>query len=316
MKHRFPILPAAAMGLAIGLASIPLLRPIASASADASASGESAKEPQESDKAQSLLSDSARAIAALDSANVKIRVRVDLFDQQFTGSGRYLQGDSTSRQFRLELKLQLGDSFSSVQQVCDGKTLWIRRQLDGPAKISKIDVQRAQDALRHPPATSTAVSAMPGLTPSVGGLGGIVRGLDRAFDFRWIAETKLGPTPMFVVYGVWKPAQLARMLPDQKAGIDSGGRVDLTKLHPHVPDHVVVYLDRVNVFPYRIEYRRSTTGDPAAAVRGQSTAKTLVSMELYESRFGSGVDSQEFVYTPGHEPVADETDEYLAGQGG
>src|SRR5262245_55173544 len=120
MRHRFPILPAAATGLFIGLACVPALRPIASAGVDAIAAGEASKSAVESDRAQSLLRDSARAIAALDSANVKIRLRVDLFDERLSGSGRYLQGDSSAGQFRLELKLPLGDSFSSVQQVCDG----------------------------------------------------------------------------------------------------------------------------------------------------------------------------------------------------
>ena len=58
------------------------------------------------------------------------------------------------------------------------------------------------------------------------------------------------------------------------------------------------------------------SGDPEAAISGRSSAKTLVSMEIHEARFGSGVDSQEFIFTPGREPVADETDAYLAGQGG
>ena len=311
MKHKLPILPAAALGLMMGLASIPLLRPMVSASQGASAQDATTNAATQTDQAQVLLRRSAASLASLDSASAKIRLRVDLFGQQLTGSGRYLQSDSMSRQFRLELKMPLGDSFSSVQHVCDGKTLWIRRQIEGPPAVSKVDLSKIDlEAAR-----SVGDPNVPLLTPAVGGLAGVLANLDRAFEFRWMAETTLGKAPLRAVYGTWKPSRLARLLPDQKAAIDAGRGVDLTKLPEHMPDHVVVYLGRDDMFPYRIEYRRTTDGDPAAAVRDTSTAKTQVSMELFEARFGSGVDRQEFVYTPGSTPVADETEAYLAGQG-
>lgn len=321
MKHKLPIFPAALLGLVIGIASIPLAWPIVSARAGASAVVATPSVIQESEVPSSLVRDAAATLAAQDSVNVKLRLRVDMFGQELKGSGRYLQGASLSRQFRFELKLQLGDSFSSVQQVCDGQSLWIRRQIDGPPTIAKVDLAKVDASIESAIVNGgIAGNAAPGDTPpmlipgagglAAGGLAGVLFGLDRAFDFREATDTTIGEVPMRAVTGTWKPSRLVRMLPDQKVAIEGGGKVDLTKLPLHMPDHVVVFLGRDDLFPYRIEYRRSKDGNPPAALDA-SPVSTMVSMELFEARFGSGVDSQEFIYTPGAAPVGDDTPAYL-----
>jgi hypothetical protein len=323
MKHKLPILSAIVLGLAIGLASIHLARPMLSATLGASAAASTTGVAAEIEPRQPLVRQAAASLAALESVNVKLRLRVDLFGQQLAGSGRYLQGASLSRKFRYELKLQLGDTFSSVQQVCDGQSLWIRRQIEGPPTVARVDLAKVDAAVDFSRVDASAPrdagpnAALPmlplgGRGLAAGGLAGVLLGLDRAFDFRTATEATIGDVPMRAVTGTWRPSRLARMLPDQKAAIEAGGRVDLSKLPVHMPDHVVVYLGRDDKFPYRIDYRRSTDGDPLAAAIDASTATTLVSMELFEARFGSAVDPQEFIYTPGSTPVADETAAYLA----
>jgi len=322
MKHKSPILPAAVLGVVIGIASIPLVWPIVSARAGASAVVATPGATHESDVPSSLVRDAAVTLAAEDSVNVKLRLRVDMFGQELKGSGRYLQGVSSSRQFRFELKLPLGDTFSSVQQVCDGQSLWIRRQIDGPPTIAKVDLAKVDASIELANANGgVAGNSAPAAGPSMlipgagglaaGGLAGVLFGLDRACDFREATDTTIGEVPMRVATGTWKASQLVRMLPDQKATIEAGGNVDLTKLPLHMPDRVVVYLGRDDLFPYRIEYRRSTGGNPPVALDA-SSANTMVSMELFEARFNSGVDPQEFIYTPGAAPVGDETPAYLA----
>jgi hypothetical protein len=107
--------------------------------------------------------------------------------------------------------------------------------------------------------------------------------------------------------GQWKAEHLARWLPDQRARIEEGKPALLDKLPPALPDHVVLLLGRDDLFPYRIEYRRTAT----EATEAGETDPILVAIDLYDVRFDQPLDERLFEFEPGPMPWTDETDRYL-----
>lgn len=262
---------------------------------------------------KSLLERSIDSLESYQSVTAKLRQRIDLFDQQLVGSGSYQQGPAADHTFRLELRTQVGERVSTLQHVSDGKTLWIYRQLFDEGKLSKVDLRRV----------SAALSKRAGVTPGVGasqwlGLGGLpmlLRSLNEHFQFDEPAEDQLGKLPVWRLTGSWQPKYLARFLPDQKAAIEAQEPVDLSKLRPEIPDEVVLYLGRDDLFPYRLDYLRQKEGLTSAALRGASGAEPLVTLEVFEVRVNAPLEASSFNYQPAAQPVPDVTQEYLRALG-
>ena len=158
--------------------------------------------------------------------------------------------------------------------------------LDLPQAVRRDDVDA--DRRRARTRVLQEVAAAPGRDPAatlpgLGGLSRLLRGLDANFRF---TTAELGRVkqpvkylPVWKLEGGWRPAQLVRLLPQQKAAIEQGKPVDTTRLPKHLPDRVVLLLGQEDLFPYRIEYRRQV--DKKEAGEGEET-RSLVTMELYE----------------------------------
>ena len=273
--------------------------------------------PRESASSEPLAAEKLeRAIAAIESyqsVTAKLRQRIDLFDQQLVGSGTYLQGPAADHTFRLELRIQVGDRVSSLQHVSDGKTLWTYRQFFDEGKLTKVDLRRVIAAL----------SKQAGVTPGVGGtqwlgLGGLpklLRSLDEHFEFEELTEHRLGELPVWRLRGGWKTKHLAVLLPDQKTALEAGQPANLKKLRAELPDEVVLYLGRDDLFPYRIDYCRRSDGLASATLGEASSKRTLLTLEIFEVGLNVPLDASRFVYQPGATPVPDATGDYLLSLG-
>ena len=216
---------------------------------------------------------------------------------------------------RLELSTQIGDQVSSFLQVCDGKCLWTYRKLFDETTLTRVDAVRAMRVLQ-------AMAAAPGRDPAatlpgLGGLSRLLRGLDANFCF---TTAELGRVkqpvkylPVWKLEGGWRPAQLVRLLPQQKAAIEQGKPVDTTRLSKHLPDRVVLLLGQEDLFPYRIEYRRQV--DKKEASEGEET-RSLVTMELYEVNLNALAEPTRFLYNPGSMEPEDQTESFLLSLGG
>lgn len=247
----------------------------------------------------------AKAIAQLDqhsSISARLRQQVNLFGQHLKGSGIYVQkqGAFGHNLTRFELKMQLQDQVSTMLEVCDGEFLWATRELkngDSVHPMNKVDVQRV---LRARPAAGQG-GAIPRL--ALGGFSRFVQSLREGFKFDEIVEDTLGDLPVYRLHGVWRPAQLAQFLPEQKAAIEAGQGGDLKKMEQHVPDEVLVYLGADDLFPYRVEFRRD--GD------------LLVSCEVSELQLNAPLDPTQFQFDPGpkQEEIPDTTTQFLTQSG-
>jgi hypothetical protein len=247
------------------------------------------------------------AVDTQDSIAAKVRHRVELMGRPaLIGTGIYLQqGSGAQRMFRLELMLRTSLFASSVEHVCDGNQLWIFEELGGNKNLAVVDMSRLERARPK----SHGPPQPPGSLLTLAGLPKLLRGLQDAFVFSSVVESRLDDLRVLSIAGGWHPARLTQMLPDQKPTIESGGGVDLSKLASNLPDRVVLHVGFDDLFPYRIEYWRSEpdVDHKDAAPR----AKLIVVMELYEVQLGAAIDPARFAFRPGNIVPQDRTKEFL-----
>ncbi len=308
MKPRLPILTLA--GLLLGLTAIFAQTPPFDVEPipDVTVELPNLRDREASKSGNRLMADAMAAVSTQTSIIAKIRQRTDLFGHELVGTGTYQQlGVGSDQRLRLELKVQVADRVTSLQQISDARFLWIRNDLGGDVQLSRIDLDKVRRALaKHEGKTAPNPGAQ---WPALGGLPKLLRGLNENFDFGKPRRTQLSDIPVWTVEGTWRREKLAGLLPDQKDDILAGRPARLDELPEHLPDSVSVVLGQDDLFPYRIQYHRHAAA--GGAVDPSSPSKVIVSLELYEVLLGEPIDPLRFVYKPGDQLVADRTDRFL-----
>lgn len=261
---------------------------------------------------QELVSQAAQRLLLLPGIEAKTRQRVSIFGQQLVGSGTYLQLASGPRlMLRLDLKLQVAAQATSLQQISDGDTFWVRRSQGDTTSLSRVNLRRLREAASG--VGPSGVPPPPTLWMALGGLPKLLSALDTHFAFDPPKPMTIGQLPVWSLEGHWKPAMLANLLPDQKAAIAAGEPADLSGLAPHLPHGVTLILGRdqvIPLFPYGISYYRlaASEGDGTPARR-----QPMATWELFDVRFRPDLDASQFDYRPHDSQQVDErTDEYIA----
>ncbi len=253
-----------------------------------------------------MIASAVTAAAAHPSLAAKIRQRISLFGQQLVGSGVYWQqGKGDGRRYRLELKVQVGESVASVEQICTGPELWLLEDLLNVPLLTRIDLLKVRDALSHNP--SARVAPAFALAVPIGGLPNLLENLQAAFQFGNAEEKKLDQLSVYRIEGQWKPAALAELLPDQRDKLLAGEAVDWKKVPEQIPQRIVLTLGQDDLFPYRIEYLREQPGKKGAP----ATLQPQLVVEWFEVQLGAPIDPQRFAYEPGNRAKVDETAAYL-----
>jgi hypothetical protein len=263
--------------------------------------------------AQQVLQAAVEALDRYNTITASIRQRANVFGHQLVGSGHYLQGPSRFNLLRVELQLQAGAHVSTLLEVCDGRFLWVHRDVMDTQTLFRVDADRVRLTWEQQAAAAGHPRAIDGL--ALGGLPRMLRRLGESFQFHSIEEGQLGAFPVRILRGVWRPQQLVDILPDQRVALEQGQPADLTKLPEHVPDEVLLYLGREDLFPYRFEYRRNAFDKRSREQAGSSGPVTLATLELFEVQVNGAIDTQQFIYNPGDQPFEDATDAVLKGQG-
>jgi hypothetical protein len=286
MKNSLPSL-AALLCVAFGAAALGQ-NPAPGPAQPAPATAATASEPL-GDK---LVAQAVANLEAIPSLTAKIRHRVDLLGRPLIGTGDYAQqGRGPGRAFRLDLQLRTSLSATSIEHVSNGQQLWMFEELDGHENLALVDVARLQRGI--PKLQSQPPSPLVWL--SLGGLPKLLVGLQESFRFGHVIESRLDDLRVWTVEGRWNPTRLAQLLPDQTAAINSGGHVDLNQLTPNVPHRVVLHVGADDLFPYRIEYWRTETGDDG---KSPPREKLMAVMEWYEVQLGARIDPARFTYQP------------------
>jgi hypothetical protein len=251
-----------------------------------------------------------RAIAVLESRqsiSARVRQNCDIFGRHPVGSGIYLEQrlDGVTR-FRLEMRLLLDDQPSSLLQVCDGRFIWTYRQMLQQETLSHVDLERVNHKLAE--GGKLQPGGM-GSLPIIGGLPRLLQTTCSNFNFARADQTLLrGQVPAWRLEGLWTPARLQRLLPEQAKSIQAGKPPNLSSLPRQVPDRIVVFLGMDDLFPYRIEYHRQPDKreSPEAA-----SDRIMAEIDFYDVAFDVPIPPTQFLYNPGRLQPTDETDKFL-----
>lgn len=260
---------------------------------------------------QNLVQQAIGLVESRRSVSARVWQRVELFGKQLEGSGSYLeQRSDEGLQLRLELRFPLDGEPCVILQVCNGRYLWKYEKFGPMAKLSRIDTLRVLQALDERDG-SAAPAAQP--WPGWGGIPRLLRVLDRDFDFSAPQVAELpGGFPTLRLEGRWKPDRLALLCPEHQAAATQARAGDLSTLPPQVPHYVVLDLGRDDLFPYRIEFRR--TGSPSSQSGGQRDHPVAV-MELREVVFNVPIAREQFHYDPGTLEYTEQSDRFLESLG-
>ena len=290
MKYSLPRITAIAAGIVLALTTLAISQEEASRAAQFSG-------PE-------LVRRAAAQMTQHPSLEAKIRLRINLFDQALAANGYYehLRYDDENR-FRLELRMQVGDKLTSLQQTNDGRYLWTRRDLGADLSLGRVDLVRIRNALKD--RDSSTFLANPAWF-GIGGLSQLLRGLSEHFSFGRAAVDEVNGIPVWRLQGVWNQQALARLFPDQAEQILAGAAAPLDKLPPHLPDRVRIVFDRgekIPLFPYRIEFSRC---DPAT-----QRQRPMLAIDFFEVRLRPDFDPRRFTFQIGEQRVEDETEDFL-----
>ncbi len=259
-----------------------------------------------------------RAIAVLEkipSLETKLRVQVQMHGHSLSGIGTYLQNasDSTVRS-RLELKMQVAERVTSFLQVCDGRFIWQRDDLQREPRLIRLDLRRLREARFGDDSQDSATPlGQPWLL--LGGMSRLLRDLDDNFIFVQTATSRRGDLPVWILDGVWRSERLAELVPALRQEIAAGNSLSTDKSPAFLPHYVRLTLGRDDAlpgFPYLVEYFRTT--DPTWSrqrFNPESSGSPFVSMEIYEVRVPDHIDQESFRYNPANQDVIDRTDELL-----
>jgi hypothetical protein len=267
---------------------------------------------------QHLIAEASSRLALQPAIAARIRQQANLFGQELVGAGTYQQVLADGRTLiRLELKLQIDDQLTTLQQINDGAVLWLRRDRMNEKRVSYVNLRRVRDAAKQSQSGSGEPVGVESL--AIGGLPQLLQGLERNFDFDSAREEMLGSVPVWVTRGKWKKERLARILADQAEKGSGDPMLPAGTLPPQLPDRVTVVLGRddfVPLFPYRVEYGRTSanpTDDASKNGAGQGTedVSTIVRMEFFEVRRQWDIDPSAFRYPYGDQVIEDHTDVYL-----
>lgn len=242
------------------------------------------------------------------SVSAHVTQSVRLFGQEVIGSGSYFeQRSNQGLQYRLELNVQtkVDEQSSSLLEVCDGRFLWNYRKLQGNESLGRVDLAYLQQKMEQA-RTATRLRAMD-QWPGMGGLPGLLHSFDQSFAFEPPESVQLQPQfPAWKLQGRWRPEVLAKALEDDQEGTEQPAEVELERLPEPLPNCVIVFLGKEDLFPYTIVFYR--LAGSTATVRAKPNDRPAVRINLSKVRFNEPIHPGQFAYKPGDLEFSDQTE--------
>lgn len=243
---------------------------------------------------QQIVRESAAAMAKLPSITARMRQKVDLQGVQLAGTGNYLQlGTGENLLLRLSVKVQVDKHVTSLQQICDGRFLWLRRDMPEGVSLQRIDLKRVRES------TQGSSLSSDGPWIAVGGLPRLMENLAAKYQFGPPRAAKLGTIQGWQLEGNWR----TEGAPGEKPAPPAEG----------VPRRVVITLGQEDHFPYRIEFQRL---EKKKSDEEGPTWLPLLTIEFFDIETGAAIDPLQFFYKPDNQQVIDSTDVYIRKFGG
>ena len=251
-----------------------------------------------------VLASAVGKLARYSSISASIRQRVGLFGHDLFGSGQYVQrGVDAKRKLRLEMTIQGKRQKSSATRICDGRLLYLLDDIGGHPTLRVVDLRRVEDALAQ--ADQARATEWRRFDLGFGGLPRLLAACEENFSFAAAYQSQLNDVPVWVLRGHWKADRLQVLLAGQ-GGAGPTKNQQPTSLPAHMPNEVVLYLGRDDLFPYCIEYR-----SVREAQNKQGTeSHILAAMDFFDVRLDLPVDETQFV-GPANMAQTDDTEAYI-----
>lgn len=257
---------------------------------------------------QRLLRQAKEVLGRHFAVSAHITQSVRLFGQEVIGSGSYFeQRSNQGLQYRLELNVQtkVDEQPSSLLEVCDGRFLWNYRKLQGNESLGRVDLAYLQQKIEQGGAAARfrAINNWPGL----GGLPGLLHSFDQAFSFAPPESVQLQPQfPAWKLEGRWRPEVLAKALVDEHDNAEQQGGVPLERLPEQLPNCVILFLGKDDLFPYSIVFYR--LAGLTTTVKAKPNDRPAVRINLSKVRFNEPIHASQFAYKPGDLEFTDQTE--------
>lgn len=257
------------------------------------------------------------------SVTARIRYQAMIERRALAGFGGYWQqGRGDDMHMRFELRINHDNT--SLLQVSNGRFIWTDQQVPAGRTITRLDLRKVRSETSRPEDELTDLvtgsirpaPAEPELSLRTGGLPTLLKVLGDCFAFsphqsmRWTPAQPLeglpATLPVYAVVGRWKPEVLALFVPEGQGP---------EALPDRLPQEVLLLFGQSDLFPYRIEFRRSR---PKSASPADSplaaytlTSDPLMLLELSAVSFDSQVPAGQFDYSAGDANWIDRTSEYI-----
>ncbi len=225
-----------------------------------------------------LLMQSARGLENNAPLQANLRYRINLFGQQITGPGFYVQQGEGSGRWRMELHHNSTHTRFRLAHLSDGRFYFRFQELDNKPELAFVDTFKLSNGELD---RSSEVAAWTNPWSHVGGLSASLRHLAVHFDFETVTKSQLDDLEVYHVVGQWKPTAFARAFADSNQA--TSFEKQLPQSAPHVPHVVELMLgteqDRFPLFPYRmVFYRFSGSNDDHGKSKStrRSTPRQLV----------------------------------------
>ena len=215
-------------------------------------SGAESGEESESDS-NAIVRQAARTLAEGPALRARLRYKINMFGQQTSGPGRYLQKGQGTRLSRIEFEFGFNDTRVQLHQFSNGDFLYSLTIADGRSNLEFVDLRQLETLGAN--TNSNKISNW----LSTGSLTGLLHQLAEHFTFGELSVGELDSIPVVKTVGVWNLHSLERLLEGQVDADLFEGPLDWSRLPEHLPHQVELTLgndQRFPLFPYRIVFNK------------------------------------------------------------
>ena len=237
--------------LSQSLAQVPQMPPGAAGAAGATAPDQPvapgappADKPDEPPtKAELLIDDAIKKIAKLESVAADLLQEINMLNQKYTITGRYLKAPNTHVYLKLSVS-GLPDTSATSLQVCDGETLWDYQVVLDSQNYRKLSIKPILERLNSPELNSKikdqALTSMGLAGPET-----LLVGLRKTLKFSQIEEDEVDGKKLWRLRGTWRTRQ-GLVGPDGRP-VGAAGF-----LPPYMPMDGTLYLGKDDSWPYKL----------------------------------------------------------------
>ena len=226
--------------------------------------------------ADQLLAQARNRLVQYHSIQMNITEQLVLADQIVQMTGQYVQG--TNLRLRMDLKVKVGETEGTLEEVCDGHVLWTQRKIGESVTVTRRDVRQIFQVAME---TNSDHLQMQVAELSMGGLPALMASLEKHLEFSKPHRAITQGHELFVLEGVWKP--------DFRTFL-AGTNKNPVRLPPGIPDAVHIFLDQENLFPRRIQYLKQS------AATGQ--LERMANLDFSRIRLNDVLGTIPFDYVP------------------